>query len=1824
MKTKRIFKSAASIVLAVLMVFSTVLVGTVSIQAAAIPEGTVIYVDASSVSDQWTNVYMSVVAPANSSYTANASNTTGAGSYVPKSDKWVQMTRGENGIYSATVPEASSVGKLSFWSEDESYYDNVWQVNCSLGNTYDGVNNLFTIGSASTYHNDRQSYCFSGTWSSMTPAALECPEGVLNGTEVMFYIKSWENGDGAIGLSNGASGDANCIRATEVDHAQGYGYMQIAKNQLSNYIYITNNIPSWSGIANSDIRNAEGGELFQADGTVTTTPAVSASTELSAQTVSVGSTDPLVLTNTASALQSVYNKDLYVMYYLDGTLLNEELTPVTTSASSFDADVSGLSAGTHTLQTVLTDKNIFYIADTDEFEVIDVVSHNVIFTASTGGTVKVNGQTASPVAVNENESYTVSVVPDPDYFVDTFTVDGADMKSALQDNVYTGQMGTEDVEISVVFAAVEKNVTASASPAEGGSVTVNGAASCAAEIGDKITLAYTANPGWRFVKYTDAQGQELALNDDDTYTVTEENTVIVGVFEKISYNVTDNSSNGKVLAYVNGSDEASDTYTVGDSVKFVLVPDEGYKLSTFTYNSADVTSEVVSGAYTVDSAPAGGITVAATFVPNSQPAHTFYLADLASGSGSSASAGEILAMKSSTFSLVSTDAGGIETYVSNDVVTGSRTYTVHDGTQILHSRDNSTQDQYWLKPQEESASSAAPDDRTVWKTTATGAYYYNESTSNVNIYITYDPENDNITSLYERKEPEIPKYTVTMNQGISSEVNGQIGNSGFDGVTSASAVTRSFTYDDMVVEFTTQINDTYVSEGETHHIYKVLGYQIEMTLQDGSIALASVNGNAISHIKGGLYQASYQFPENVQSAVVTPIFTVSDAYAVSRGITFTRLYIRYAPGDTRFFNGSNSVYYYTWRGNEDDAEKTEVSVETSTGTWNLEREPEGVWAGQKMLYVGNNMFMIDVQSDISGIVFSCDDNTNQTFDFNEFIKLQKLGYDNITFEPMESNTENIAAALNTAYNAGGNKTYFDGAAVTAPITLNDSVIDSEFVLDKDFEGNYIDVFGNPLVDPSTGEPINSRTIRATNSSDELQEILRILGLTDASVNSLFGARWGDISQVNNYDMNYANRVYYFNNNKTMVSQQISGYGPIEGALSEDGKTANAEAYAPMDWNYYYGDNNNTAGEFVTGYELIPEDYVGVPYLVSYKNPVTHAGAGTRIDGKWYYQRSIPQVVVNVAVGLMNSDGTIVKNADGTVKEYGDEIGTASVNGEASVTVDQGSSVTISATPATKYKFKGFYDQKGMYITDQNLFSLVVGSSRTFYAVFQELEEGTLTITNSIYRGSNPENGGGNGTVRVSLTITHADGSSDTYRGTGSVTAPITDGDKYQWKITGTPLGVDKFLTFRHAEPTSEGELYYAALDDESCLSNDGATWTYTSYAGAVWNWYGQVGSGEHYQTFNFYTDFQKVSVMATLNYKYIDRFGATKTYTVKNVELSYDEIANDYIPSNDTILAHAPVIDEIFKDCTWDVTDVTKLSATSSSATLVATQKEKTYKIYIDKQGVGTAELYDDAAAYNTLLEVTVPRVSGDKQFSYWMAYNVDEFGGKLGEGQIVCTDVYYAYRITKDIYLEAVYGKELEDPFFTNITDAVYTREKYTDENGNVQDYIYTDFLVQFEYAYLGLSLKDVVENGADGVHDVKLGLITEVDTAYTAEGGYTGTGDMATPETKKEYIMDTVQELYNTGAAQGWNASAVKGEAQYNYYYSLYELNSQVDNFTSLGRYDYCFKISNTAANRAVVFNVYTYIMYTDDDGVQHVVLSAPKTMNIYELGIKTDGEF
>lgn len=1330
---------------------------------------------------------------------------------------------------------------------------------------------------------------------------------------------------------------------------------------------------------------------------------------------------------------------------------------------------------------------------------------------------------------------------------------------------------------------------------------------------------------------------------------------------------------GSLTAQSGGNTIFSDsTVTSGSSVIFTASPtDSNYTVEGW-YSNADCTSDSkiidagTSTSYTISNVTSD-TTVYVKFTSTSQPvASGYYYQKYVLDTYMVTSGDKVELTQDSTgeFAYTKITASGENYFL---ISTDTNTY-YNDGNIYKNSiADPNLSSEDFIIINNHNANIDESTNKSFAKTSYTGDLYlivYYPSTA---VNTTTSPIVVATTTLPGSSGPSGPDtYKVTMNQGIQSRRDSQyLGTSYLDG-DSAKIKNVSKDINDLTVTFTTETvnvaNPTYndLSLGYTGYMYQVYGYSINMTLDNGddttSTRVASVvnslvdNNSAkpISALANGVYTCEYTFPSNIKSATVTPIFSVSADYAKAKGISYTAVYLKMTPGSNLFSN-TYEPNYYTWRAEKSNDDGNPMFIKK--GDKVLEREPEGNYGGQKMLYIGNNMYVAYVQSDLYGILFDDHPNSNvQTFDYNEFIKLQQLGYNNITFEPKgDGSSETVASGLNTTYASNGTKVYTDSdqSSQTA-ITISDTALNNEFELDVDIEGYYIDVFGNRLQDTS-GKDIKRSDLLAAYSPATVKDELNALLAETGKSNELFGARYGDQDRrdtAKDYGMQYAIYNYYVDGfTKKLISQQVSGYGTIEGAVGPNSSSMTNAAYmaslgTPMKYRVGTAESN-TVNNFATGYELISSKYAGVPYLVSYKLK----SDGIRVDGKWYYMSRTPQVTVNVKASLLNSDGTL-NMAYGKIVEN-TAPGSATVNYKSSDTIDQGTSAVMRATPNDGYAFVGFYEENGDFISKYNPYgNKVFAVDTTVYAVFKEVAGGSVTITNSPYDSalSNPTPGGGTGKISVTLVITPLDhndaegnpvySSPVTYTGETSVSATIKDGDKFHIILTGERSGADNFLAFRIPDKDIYGNLYYVALNDAYFLdvtkddNGKAISATYTT-DDLIWNWNEQLGTTvtsetKKAKTFSYYTDFSKTDINATLEYKYQDRLGKWKTYIVKNVPMDVAEInKGNYVPANSLVLDYAPPIDEVFKSCSWKAVNI---DSHNSYALLVADQQLKKYKTYVDSNANGVINTDSNEmieATFNTSIRIEANETNeSGASFKYWKRYLLDSKGKRSGNGEIFSNMRSISVKVTFDSYFEPVYA-ETTDTYFTNVQDAVYTREKSTDDNGVVYDYVYADFLLQYDTLEGNDTFKNIV---ASNPGKIKFGVILEMDYNYT----YKPTAenpDFTAPTTNNDLLKETIKNL-NTGLDEhghnsGWNATSNSQLDQYNYYYNLYDLTDKASNLSVFGRYDYYFKFANTEANRARVYNAYSYIIiYNDNNQIEQIIVSNPKTLSIYATGIKNDG--
>lgn len=556
---KRVGKRTLSIVLTLMMLVSTMVVGIVTFNAAAIPKNTTIYLDLSNASGfkkDSNPIYLAVTASSNSDYSADNLDTSGAGSYKPASDKWYTMSNVSGNIWSATVTEESTVGKVSFFSDNESGYDNVYSTNCTLGRTYDGTNNMFVIGS-STYHDDRKSNIYGGSWSTYSGGSGgDTVTGdllsVLKGEKVMFYAgepSGWkqstiylytgsgQSGDSVSksGVSNGLSGyvlGAFCV-APDINYYVGHSdYAPYSVKPTAGAAYVLSASESSSSGFTKISTNSSGNSLYSLNKGATLTATTTCDSSIQA-----GSS--LNVNTSTAAGKSTIGKNNTIEYYIGDSAGNYSKY----SLSNGTLDTSELADGTYTLKTVLSDGNIYVVGDTDTFTVESTPTQPYAITLVSTD-VNLESITSSPASQTyESNTVKVTVKAKAGYVCSGITVKTATDNNVTvtknDDGTYSFTMPGEDVTVTPTITAKQAaNVTVSSNDDTRGTATLTTTGTI--YVGDSFTVKAAPKSDNVFKNFTVTGATQVGtvINADGsttgTFKATAQNVTVTANFEENS------------------------------------------------------------------------------------------------------------------------------------------------------------------------------------------------------------------------------------------------------------------------------------------------------------------------------------------------------------------------------------------------------------------------------------------------------------------------------------------------------------------------------------------------------------------------------------------------------------------------------------------------------------------------------------------------------------------------------------------------------------------------------------------------------------------------------------------------------------------------------------------------------------------------------------------------------------------------------------------------------------------------------------------------------------------------------------------------------------------------------------------------------------------------------------------------------------------------------------------------------------------------------------------------------------------------------------------
>lgn len=670
---------------------------------------------------------------------------------------------------------------------------------------------------------------------------------------------------------------------------------------------------------------------------------------------------------------------------------------------------------------------------------VSAETRNVTFSITGGsGTVKLNDATVNnneEKPVELNSPYTITVTPDADSYIKTFTVGG----NAVEGNTYTGTVST-DVAVIVEFAKKPSyNVTVNTT--QDGTVTVD---HLTAYEGQKVTVTPTAitegyTLGTITAKYgTDNKDVALTRNSNGTYTFSMpagDVTIDATFRAKKDCKVTVSSENldlGTVT--LDGKATLETTVKEGDTVTIAAAPSGSNIFKSWSINGTyDIKDSKTTSDAEITIVVNSDITATASFT-QAAPYQVAY--------------GDNGVNK---MSMYATERQGI--YVSAEAINKDTTFTIFNSSTNQYAYSEGTND-YWINGDNPTPSIVKWVDSYGSTRKALNKY---ETAK----YVIFDSVNQFIT-LSDTPEYS-PKLTLYVKPGtVSYDKSAGTDNSKYALSSVAKGLTA--TTDSPCNTYSVSDGDNITITTKMSEEYKKLGYYVAAYCVNG------VNYNASLSAEADTYQAN---------------ITVSTDMAVKNSIEVTPIYYN----KTIEANGDYITFYV----NADEALKSwgnTLSVDpycysTKDGIVHFFEKYPGqplVKDGQyyvtkisKYYYKNNNGILEKTTDTVSGITLNNYYNDSvhvklspsgrnmQTYDFSDFVKLAEMeNVKTIMFQNKFYNADSDDAVKNIDYACKA-----DGTAVTKLDNIADA--DTNKKVNKwqkftDYYGRDTDVLGNILSD----------------------------------------------------------------------------------------------------------------------------------------------------------------------------------------------------------------------------------------------------------------------------------------------------------------------------------------------------------------------------------------------------------------------------------------------------------------------------------------------------------------------------------------------------------------------------------------------------------------------------------------------------------------------------------------------------------------------------------------------------------------------------------------
>lgn len=1125
-----------------------------------------------------------------------------------------------------------------------------------------------------------------------------------------------------------------------------------------------------------------------------------------------------------------------------------------------------------------------------------VTNHKVNVTAS-NATVAVNGNnvpSGSYAEVAENATYSLTVTPNENYYIKKITVGGKVEFTQTDDNYADSTnaitipgltMGTADVEVKVEAVTAPVPVTLKADLVEGGAAYISSYTDN--ETGKEVTdatgdknlqtvnakpntsVTFTAKevndyfPMWNVngIKSTDA-----TFTLDASYVTGTTGVAVYLTYEKIeNHNLTITSGEGGSVSYT--YIETTDTVATGKTSP--AIPVASNKTIKLTANADSANSYVFKGwefdsnaisyvsgdsvSPSITISVVGDVKVTATFEKNSEKltAYKFNMSTV-----DNALANDNTGSTATSYKVYEQTDGTYTVTLPASEFTSSGNYYVsfsNDGTcdTLMPGKDRNVKG-------------------TVDSSFTNYAKFVNiQEISQTWFYPSFSFQNrEDITSVKFIYNPITKTYTVTGTYytvpSDAHTVYATKGNTRSDGSMQYGTTTISLFGDGKI--YKTKDNGSYNEYvvGDGNQI------TVECTVTDAQAKLGYyvyafvVNGAKVDVIDTGnnVYQTTA--PITVSSDLeITPVYYNKQIEADGNYVT---IYTN-APKELQNSWG-NSISIYSWYDNNgaemNGSYPGQLMMRDSQGKFGAKvpkysyyEDPNGKYVPnttQKVLGITNNNYSEFQVVHTKFLTTPETQKNHQTYDYDDFEKLTGMGYDTVQFDikyfPTATDS-NQHLLVNDVTDQPSKPNFINKTATPYENLTN-------------IDGKLVSILGY------TNETAKAKNHTGLITAEPLQIIS--VGNQSVKIGEKTTNEWSTIWYVYDSKGNYITqglpsdfipRGEFVNNKFVESKNQTDAYKAIK-------------------------DKNLEYNSAVISYEK----------EMDATTSTSGRNTGWRIDGRWYYARSVDQVDVNVGIIYRNNNGdkwtvdkpTETSEITGKVTggsasfDYTDSVGSSHTN-LASASVERNTIITLNATNGTQYKFIGWatptYDADGrvtgytpLNLTDLNA-TYSVSTNTELYAMYEPYATGSVTITHSKYTGLDSHNG--LGIFFVTAKVFDANGKPvdsqavATQSDAGSVTLENivnkNDGSYIEVTLYTQSYAKSHFLNFYYPSVSNgvstltkepNGEYY-----DKECPADARATQTFRVNVSDLF-----VNDKQTVMALNYYSDLKLPEVESNITFNY--------------------------------------------------------------------------------------------------------------------------------------------------------------------------------------------------------------------------------------------------------------------------------------------------------------------------------------------------------------------